>query len=165
MNIRRIIAIDPDQEQSGVCLLNLETKTVDVFKMAFPDLIELLRNESEDQFARAEVGVIIEGGWLNEKSNWHGGRSIGIASRIGKNVGANHQTGRLIAEMAKRYKMNYRVVAPLRKCWRGTNGKITKEELDALMMRNNIPPILTRTNQDQRDAILLALFHSNMIRK
>ena len=39
---------------------------------------------------------------------------------------------------------------PLRKIWKGKDGKITDEEIKAFM------PIIERTNQEERDAALLA---------
>lgn len=59
--------------------------------------------------------------------------------------------GRKIVEMAKHYGLTVDEVKPLRKCWRGREGKITHEELAQF-----IPGLPKRTTQDIRDAALLA---------
>lgn len=148
----KIIAIDPDTQKSGVCLLDVKTKRVEVCALSFPDLLDYLKDK-RDEYANSgeNLHVVVEAGWVN-KSHWHVTRidNLRSASAKGNATGRNHETGRKIVECAKHYKLNVIEVQPLRKIWRGNNRKITHEELSQFV---SIPG---RTSQDQRDAILIA---------
>ena len=72
------------------------------------------------------------------------------AEKIAKDVGANHETGRKIIEMCEHYGIEVLPHIPLVKCWKGKDRKITHEELASFT------GIMGRTNQDVRDAALLA---------
>ena len=83
--------------------------------LPFPELIEklyLLATLPDD------VLVVVEAGWLNEKSNFHGKQGK-RAERIAKNVGSNHQTGRHICEMARHYGLEVKEQKPFNKGWKG----------------------------------------------
>ena len=150
------IGIDPDNQESGVGIVYKDTRQVQAYKMDFPRLISFLRlaNESTER-----IDVIIEGGWLN-KSNWHVlGRFMSTrkAAAIGRSAGMNHQTGILIQQMCESIGIHPTVVKPLKKCWKGKDGKITQDEAK-YFMGNDIP----RMNQDQRDALLLAWVYAGL---
>ncbi len=158
----RIIAIDPDVDKSGVAELHIITKRMEATTLRFADLTDYLRHVNAEFADNGEkVLVIVEAGWMNA-TNWHTGkvRSIAAAAKTGQNTGRNHEVARKIAEMSRHYGLETLEVKPLRKCWKGTGGKITHEELCSLMQANGIPVMLTRTNQEIRDAVLLAMFHS-----
>lgn len=146
-----IIAVDPDVDASGVATLWVAERKMETAKLPFPYLCDFLH----DQQARAKreritMCVVIEAGWVN-KTNWHvTGRNARTAAAIGKQTGRNHEVGRLLVEMAKHYGCNVIEQPPLKKCWRGKDGKITADELQAFT------GVMGRTNQDQRDACLLA---------
>ena len=91
-----------------------------------------------------------------KKSNFHDAQGH-RAEKIAKDVGANHETGRKIVEMCRHYGIKVLEHAPLVKCWKGRDGKITHEELVAFtgLMGG-------RTNQDARDAALLAWVFANL---
>lgn len=95
--------------------------------------------------------VIIEAGWLN-KSNWHLSRkdTKAVAAAKGNSAGRNHETGRKIAEICQYYNIPHMLVRPLKKMWKGRDGKITREEIAAFT------GITGRNNQEARDALLLA---------
>ena len=76
--------------------------------------------------------------------------------KIAKDVGANHETGRKIIEMCKHYGLETLAHAPLVKCWKGKDRKITHEELASFT------GLTGRTNQDGRDAALLAWVFSGL---
>lgn len=145
-----IIAIDPDTEKSGVAVLEPATRHIEAMSLTFPRLLDFLCRQ--DIRAKAEgltLAVIVEAGWLVHKSNWHGTDGH-RAERIAKNVGANHETGRKIVEMCRHWGIHVEELHPLQKMWRGKDGKITAAELE------EITGITSRTNQDERDAALLA---------
>lgn len=164
MKAERIIAIDPDVDKSGVAELHVPSRRIEAMALRFADLMDYLQHVKANFAEKGEnVVVIVEAGWMNA-SNWHTGRvrSIAAATKTGQNTGRNHETARKIAEMSRHYGLDTMEVKPLRKSWKGTDGKITHEELCALMMASGIPTVINRTNQEIRDAILLAIFHSSM---
>lgn len=147
-----IIGIDPDVSKSGVAILNMEDKSLKVENLTFPQLIKLLmQNKAQCNFERKNLCVVVEASWLI-KSNWHlsGYDGKRISASKGYDVGRNHETGRKIVEMAQDFDIETIEHRPLRKCWRGRDGKITQEELEYFT------GLQCRTNQDERDAALLA---------
>ena len=155
MNKSIIIGIDPDVDKSGIAIYHKETRKIELFSLAFPEMVEFLM---ECSINYPDATVIVEAGWLN-RSNWHlhRGDNIRTAQAKGNHAGRNHETGRKIVEMARHYGLNVVEQKPLRKCWKGKDGKITHEELLCLpdIDKKTIP---NRTNQEERDAALLALF-------
>lgn len=152
-----IIAIDPDVQESGVASLVVESRELEVARLTFPNLLDFMR----DQRDRAKQNgmsmcVVIEAGWVN-RPNWHiTGRNARTAAAIGKQTGRNHEVGRLLVEMAKHYGIETIEQPPFRKCWKGKDGKITADELKA------ITGLTGRTNQDERDAALIAWLTANL---
>lgn len=145
-----IVGIDPDSVESGVGIVGCRTRDVEVCKQTFPKLIGKLCDWADEYKDR--LLVVVEGGWLN-KSNWHNKTAFGnrVAAEIGRRTGMNHQTGILVKQMCEAMSINCVVVKPLRKCWRGEDGKITQKELCAVTGKE-----LPRMSQDERDAVLLA---------
>lgn len=153
-----IIAIDPDVEKSGVAFLEPATRKLEVSSLTFPQLMDYLQCEKEKSVRlEKSVMVVVEAGWLN-RSNWHlkSSDTKRIASAKGNSTGRNHETGRKIVEMAKHYGFEVHEQAPLRKRWKGKDGKITHEELAFFT------GLTGKTNQDARDAALLAWVFANL---
>ena len=142
-----IIGIDPDVSKSGVGVVSRERKGVEVFSRSFPELLEYLKMAA----THTSVVVVVEARW-KISTNWHTGRgdSIRTAARKGKDAGRCHEVGRKIVECAQYYGLEVVERLPLKKIWKGKDGKITDEEIKAFM------PIQGRTNQEERDAALLA---------
>lgn len=147
-----IIAIDPDVDMSGVAVLYRKTKEIETFCYSFPVLIEYLRKLPNKE----DVTLIVEAGWLVE-SNWHKryGDSRNVLAAKGNDVGRNHEVGRKICECAEFYGLEVIKQKPLKKSWEGKDGKITHEELSYFV--DGLPK---RTNQEKRDAVLLAWNHA-----
>lgn len=151
-----IIAIDPDVSRSGVALLKPATGLLEVSNLTFPQVIDYLQQANRNKGAETLI-VLIEASWLIQ-GNWHLSsweRRQRAASK-GYDVGRNHETGRKIVEMCRHLGVEVLEHAPLRKCWRGKDGKITHEELASFT------GITGRTNQDARDAALLAWVFSGL---
>ena len=151
---RIIVGIDGDVDKSGIATYYNGELLIET--LPFPELIEklyLLATLPDD------VLVVVEAGWLNEKSNFHGKQGK-RAERITKNVGSNHQTGRHICEMARHYGLEVKEQKPFNKGWKGANGKITHDELNYILQHNGLPEV-KRTNQDARDAALICILHAN----
>ena len=147
-----IIGIDPDVNKSGVGVVSGNGKEVQVDSMVFPELLQFLQGEA---YTASVTGVkkvvVVEASW-KISTNWHTGRgdSIRTAARKGKDAGRCHEVGRKIVECAQYYGLEVVERLPLKKIWKGKDGKITDAEIKAFM------PIQGRTNQEERDAALLA---------
>lgn len=154
-----IIGIDPDCDKSGIAVLRLPSRLLEVATLTFPELIAAVQ---EEHAAAEENGftfrVYVEAGWLN-RSNWHTkwGDSPSLAAKKGEAVGRNQETGRKILEMLTHLGIPSMAIKPLplrvgrMHLWQGKDGKITHQELAAITA---IPQ--KRTNQEERDAALIA---------
>jgi len=149
----KIIGIDPDVTKSGIAIYDKIAKNLELKSLSFFNLLDYLRDNSAD----IEL-VKIEGGWLNKKSNFRFTKSKGIGENIAKKVGSNHETGKKIVEMCEYLNIKYSIVKPLRKIWKGAEGKITDEELRLQLSRLKITLARKTTNQDIRDSILICLY-------
>lgn len=145
-----IIGIDPDIDKNGVCFLDPKTRKANATVASFPSLMKFFADQA--QCKGIETTVVVEAAWMHNKTNWHMNPkdSRRVAAAKGYSVGQNHQTGRLICEMARAYGLKVVEHIPLVKCWKGKDRKITDAEIKAFI------PIQGRTNQESRDAALLA---------
>lgn len=148
-----VVGIDPDVQKSGVSIFDIENREVSVYAYTFAECIARL-NELKAEYG--DVEVFVEGGWLNEKSNFH--KVFGRAGeRIAKNVGANHQVGKLLIEMCEYNKIKVEAVKPLKKHWKGKDGKITNGELQYILKFEKWEMKTKEMNQDKRDSVLIGL--------
>lgn len=156
-----IIAIDPDTEKSGVATLDLDGMEVHAEAMPFPVLLDELSN-TQCLSRGKNIKVIVEGGWL-VSAHWHlkAGDNKKTAAAKGNSTGRNHETGRKIVEMLAYWGIEHEVIHPLKKCWKGRDGKITLAELNSLLRGMGIRE-MGRCNQDVRDAVLIALTCSGL---
>ena len=158
MKYDNIIAIDPDVDKSGVAYLKTSTRQLEVSNLEFPLLLDYLQQAKNiREESKESLIVLVEAGWLIQ-SNWHlhRGDNLKTASAKGNSAGRNHETGRKVVEMCKHYGIEVIEHFPLRKIWKGKDGKITQEELASFTRLKG------RTNQDARDAALLAWSFANL---
>jgi hypothetical protein len=80
-----------------------------------------------------------------------------VAAKKGQEVGRMHETGRKIMEMLQHYDIDVREQHPLKKAWRGKDGKITHEEITQICRWEK-----KRSNQEERDAMLIAWYASGL---
>ncbi len=160
-----VIGIDPDVERSGCATLSLYDEVkLTINSQPFPELLEIVHAIAVEG---AELGhatvVYVEAGWKN-KSNWHLSTkdTRASAAKKGEHVGRNQETGRKIVETLLHYGVEVVEQSPLRKCWQGKNGKITNQELKRLCEMSGIVFNASRTNQEERDAALLAITCSGL---
>lgn len=132
------IGIDPDVHKSGVALVS-DNELLDYKASGFYDVLQTIRNNNTNP--NCELTVVIEAGWLNKKSNWHGSPNQATAQRIAKNVGANHQIGKLFEEFCQLEGIQYRLSIP------------KKAKLDKAKVSQLIGTKIS--NQDIIDAIAL----------
>ena len=89
------------------------------------------------------------------------------AQAVGQAVGRNQAVGMKLLEMCRHMGMDAFAVRPLQKTmrvgsgtqqmWGGTDGKVRADELERLLADNGRYMPKGRTNQDERDAVLIAL--------
>lgn len=140
-----LIGIDPDCEKSGVAIKHLFEKVLDLKSLNFFDLIDFLEKKKDEiKEVRVEASWLISFNYTSKFAN-----NKAIATKISNKVGENHYVGKLIVEKCKLLGIPVKEVRPLRKVWKGTNGKISKVEFVALT--NWKGP----ANQEERDAYLL----------
>lgn len=152
-----IIGIDPDVKKSGVAQLRTAGREVELFSASFPELIDYLQRMADfRQRTGMKATIVVEASWLIS-TNWHTKRadSVRTAARKGKDAGRCHEVGRKIVECARYYGLDVVEQLPLKKIWKGKDGKITHDELSAF-----VPGLPSRTNQEGRDAMLLAWNHA-----
>jgi len=101
--------------------------------------------------------VIIEDS--DSTTNWHLNSNVGPhkAAAIGHGAGLCHATQRHLYEYAVSVGLDVKLQKPLRKCWKGRDGKITQEEITSFM--TGFPQ---RSNQECRDSALIAWVVGNM---
>lgn len=146
-----IIAIDPDVDKSGYAIVT-GGKLVESGTLEFHAILGMLQSNDN-------CTVVVEAGYLN-KPNFHKGANKSGAAAIaqtGMRIGANHQVGKLIVHMARAYSMKVIEQHPLVKGWKGSDGKISHDELAYM-----VPGLPKKTNQEVRDAVLLAWYHAGM---
>lgn len=149
-----VLGIDPDIEKSGVALLDVEKRTfINIDSFRFPEAISFLRDTT-----LPDLVVVIEDSECTT-NNWHITRydSARTAARKGHDVGLCHATARLLHEIAVSYRLNVVSAHPLRKIWGKGGEKISHKELQAFV--KDLP---SRTNQEERDAILLAWSYAEL---
>jgi hypothetical protein len=130
MSNKILIGVDPDVTASGYASLEINkfevdcgipnswqtTRELKIHKLKFFEMFDSLNTLHKLIYTfrgQYTAKVYIEAGWLNTKSNWHGsGKGENVASRIGTKVGANHQVGKLIAEMCEYLGLEYELVQP-----------------------------------------------------
>lgn len=160
-----IIAIDPDVTKSGIAILNVPTREVKLLSLKFPETIEFLFEHIAAHEPNEPLAVCIEAGWLN-KPNFHiySHDRPAVAAAKGRSVGRNEQVSRCLIEYSQWLadKQNTTLITvhaikPLEKHWYGKDKKITHEELAYFVQ--GLP---TRTNQEERDAALIAWTHANL---
>jgi len=147
-----IIGIDPDVEKSGYAFLDCEAMAFSsVEAIAFPRMVEIFAEAAAFKAEGHDVVVVIEDSDLS--TNWHVNPrdNKATAAAKGRSIGMCHATARHLKECAEAYGLEVVQMKPLRKCWKGRDGKITHEEAAHFM--RGLPK---QTNQEGRDAALLA---------
>ena len=160
MKQRVIIGIDPDIQMSGVARIDVDIRKAWTENLPFPLLIDYLRGvQSECIRTGKELTVYVEATW-HMSHNWNLTRydNVRTASRKGHDVGQMQQVGKLIIEMCEHHGISVHEQKPLQKMWKGKDGKITHEELSFI---TGSAWVKKRSNQEQRDALLIAWVQTN----
>lgn len=150
-----IVGIDPDIVASGVAVLDVKEKSIILSTKSFGELVSYFQCLREI----TDLVVVVEAGWLNKKASWHCNphESNNVSAKKGLAVGRNQQVGHDIADLCRVYGLKVVEQAPLKKCWQGKDGKISHDEFKMITGITK-----KRTNQEERDAGLLAWCYSNL---
>ena len=165
-----LVGIDPDTKASGWAVIDLSNRTVHLETISFFRILDQLdffaslcrlneyRGEKEYPYR-----FVVEDIWT-VAHNWHvSPRDNRLTiSKKGYHIGRCSMVGQLIYEAIGAHFFPRIAQPPLRKVWRGTDGKITHSELLELCEKLDLklpPSKQKQTNQEERDALLLALHH------
>lgn len=163
-----LVGIDPDTKASGWAVIDLSDRTVHLETLPFMDILALLtewRREVDDHYLDEAYSYrfVVEDIW-RVAHNWHvSPRDNRLTiSKKGYHIGRCSMVGQLIYEAIGAHFFPRIAQPPLRKVWRGADGKITHSELLELCEKHDLilpPSKQKQTNQEERDALLLALHH------
>lgn len=163
-----LIGIDPDTKASGWAVIDLSDRTVHLETLPFMDILALLtewRREVDDHYLDEAYSYrfVVEDIW-KVAHNWHvSPRDNRLTiSKKGYHIGRCSMVGQLIYEAIGAHFFPRIAQPPLRKVWRGIDGKISHDELLELCEKHDLilpPSKQKQTNQEERDALLLALHH------
>lgn len=161
-----VYGIDPDVDGDGVARLHTRERTIHCARWKIGELVGKLQEEQKNLPQNGKLIVVVEGGWLIN-GNWHLNNAYYIsankAAEIGRSAGRNHQRGMDIVELLEHHSIPYMVIKPLKKIWKGRDGKITHDELKNLITCSRVCTNLKgRSNQEERDAALIALEYSGI---
>ena len=147
-----LVGIDPDVSKSGFALLDCEAREfTQVEALPFPDMVDRFAELAASKVDGKDIVVVMEDSDL--ATNWHYNSrdSKAVCAAKGRSVGLCHATARHLKECAENFGLEVVMMKPLRKFWKGRDGKITHDE--ALYFMRGLPK---QTNQESRDAALLA---------
>lgn len=153
-----VIGIDPDVKKNGYAMVDVATRKVTISTTTLPVLLETIGVMQATAIAAGKsLKVFVEAGWVNHP-NWHlrFQDSKQMAAAKGKSLGRNQQRGLDIIELLEYQGVDVVPVPPLDKIWKGRDRKITQAELEAIMGK------IDKTNQEGRDAALLAWYHAGL---
>ena len=163
-----LVGIDPDTKASGWAVIDLSDRTVHLETLSFMDILALLtewRREVDDHYLDESYSYrfVVEDIWT-VAHNWHvSPRDNRLTiSKKGYHIGRCSMVGQLIYEAIGAHFFPRIAQPPLRKVWRGIDGKISHPELLELCEKHDLilpPSKQKQTNQEERDALLLALHH------
>jgi hypothetical protein len=153
------IGIDPDTHLNGIGRLDMAGRKATATNLPFALTIDYVRDVIKAAHREGQkVAVIVECSW-GEAHNWHLkiSDSKAVAAKKGYAVGAMHETGKKLVEMLENYGIEVSLQRPLVKCWAGADRKITHAEITDVCGWDK-----KRSNQEERDAMLLAWYASGL---
>ncbi len=140
-----VIGIDPDLEKSGVAVV-VKGQIESLHKLELDDLCDFV----VERFT-AGVVVVLEDVEANKPVFNRGNQSKRVRERIAQNVGNVKATARHIDRMLTKRGVTVTKVAPLR-------GAVKRQAKKNSVYFNKLTGWSGRSNEDTRDAALLALF-------
>jgi hypothetical protein len=165
-----LIGIDPDTEASGWAVVNLNDRTIHLETISFLRVLDQLnffevlcrlhelRGEKECAYR-----FVLEDIW-STAHNWHASPRDNhrVVAKKGYHLGRCAMVGELLLDAIQAKEFPIICQKPLLKHWRGPDGKITHSEILEVCRYHNLTlpkSKQARTNQEERDALLLAIHH------
>lgn len=165
-----LIGIDPDTEASGWAVINLNDRTIHLETVSFLRVLDQLnffeslcslheyRGEKECAYR-----FVLEDIW-STAHNWHASPRDNhrVVAKKGYHLGRCAMVGELLRDAIQEKEFPIICQKPLLKHWRGSDGKITHSEILGVCRHHNLTLSKSkqaRTNQEERDALLLAIHH------
>ena len=149
------IAIDPDTHRSGVAIYDTNHKSLISLSLdLFPLLDFILNMRGDNPLLIIEHSLLISHNFTahNAKTN------INVSTKIANYVGQNHCIANVFIKFCIHNNIQYKTVKPLKKCFGVKGKKITHKQLLAIKELSDLGFNKKTTNQEERDAILLALY-------
>lgn len=150
---RYYVGIDPDVDKSGLAVVDKSIRRITFAgALDFPATIGYL-GLLKQEHAQDPLSLLVVIEDSDSSANWHYNSKDkpGTIAAKGRSVGMCHATIRHLHEICENLGLPVGMQQPLRKLWKGQDGKITHEEAAVFM-----PGLPARTNQEVRDAALLA---------
>ena len=165
-----LIGIDPDTEASGWAVVNLNDRTIHLDTMPFLRVLDQL-NFFEVLCSLHELRgekvcayrFVLEDIW-STAHNWHASPKDNhrVVAKKGYSLGRCAMVGELLRDAIQAKDFPLICQKPLLKHWRGAGGKVSHSEILGVCRRHNLTlpkSKQARTNQEERDALLLAIHH------
>ncbi|SEG12939.1 hypothetical protein [Marinobacterium lutimaris] len=144
----REIGIDPDLVKCGVAVTE-NGKVLELLALHYHDLQAFITEHSDpEQYKYVLENVEVDGTYYEKPGRDRGSR--GKRDKVNQNVGQVKAVGRFIGDWLERQGANYEMVTPLQ-------GTAKKAKKDAVFFRQ-VTGWYGKSNQDTRDAAMLALF-------
>lgn len=155
------IGIDPDTEASGWAEINVDTREVLMTTLPFYSLTRHFDwLQGRDDLAPY---IVLENVWETSHNRHIAGQVNAQAiAKTGYNVGRCAMIGELLRDAISERGLPLICQKPLIKRWKGKDRKITHEELVEVCRQHRLilpKNKLKRSNQEERDALLLAIHH------
>lgn len=137
-----LIGIDPDTDKSGFALIF--GKTILLKNLKFFELFKMLYFiKNHQEYQDCDMMVYVECGFLNGGNrHFKAAASTAFNGKISERVGANHEIAKKVCEMCEFLKLPFQQIRP------------TKSKTDSDFFKK-LTKIKTRTNQEQRDAMMM----------
>lgn len=142
---RLVVGIDPDLVKSGVAITRAGG-LVHLDALSFPDLLEFVRELLPEQPL-----IIVEEVEADKTTYHRPGTNVRQHGRIAQNVGQVKGVKRVLVECLQSMGVDVVLVKPL-------NGPVKKRAKGDAEYFNKVTGWTGRTNEDKRDAAMLALW-------
>ncbi|MBQ2349733.1 MAG: hypothetical protein II393_00420 [Cytophagales bacterium] len=157
--MEQIIAIDPDLDKNGVCVIS--HNRVELFTFNYTTLCYVFFKNIRAQMdanLSLKTHLFIEAGFKNKVYFQPYNTNTFVIGKINRNIGENHAISKIILESAEFYHLNPIPALPVRSTNYRTRGKkITHPQFLKMLELNNLFFEGNVTNQETRDAALLAV--------
>lgn len=157
--MEQIIGIDPDIEKNGVAIIH--NGMVELFTFNFVTLTHTFFKNLQNTKVNNpgyQMKIFVEAGYLNRIFFQPVNATPLVIGKINRNIGENHATAKHIIECAKFFNLDPIPVLPVRSTnYKSRGKKITHPQFVTMLERNNIYCNQEITNQETRDAALIAV--------